>query len=912
MSTRAPRRTAASASTGGDRPSLPWPLVETALRHGLATMAPDLAVMDGLSTVVTRRRNQEPVTKQLEALMRPQMRHLYETAPSMEKTMIEQVAELTKERVNNPEYAAWTCAFDALLLRYRRSRAPTSSAIPPLKKANQQWVDNRKMEARIRFAAISKEEREELAQNMKDLELYFEREFKAGNGVTFEGIKKVARQYGAFDPHSPDEDQQGHAHGYEQVQHSFHPEAGEVEVLKAERSLRKRRERTMAAAAERARAASEREKEQEQPQQEQQVMADEDDLKPNLAHWLKLQREKGAIPTTSGDRLPTPATSAASVVAGTPPLPSPSFPSHPARPPIPSETPPRPKKRPRTPSSAADTPFPPLPDHYDSLPSSLSSLLHPLHLSNLPSSEITSRQSLTDRLFPPSLKPDASILYKPDETSGGIARTAFVGFLDPEKRIEAMQHAVQVRLGRWDVKAELVEAGDKVKKAEWEWADIANEGIKERLWRMECERIREAERVELQADSGGGEGAVGVARAYARDLGEGDQEDEEEDEEDEEDESLLVPPDDTSPVIPQEELPAIDEAGTPPRPVPSGLAQPSARHCPALSYASAISLTAPAFGTSPAPHDRPATRDSSPRPQGEDDFIVLDEDLPPPAVPSRPPSNASSARPSPAPTPPTGPSANRRRPSAPRRTPSSSSFVAISATPAFPAAPPPSGPAKPPQPTLLARTTAIEVHGAAGGGTASPPSGPGAGKKVQKRAAERAVSGPRGGASAESAGGGGISLLARLGGGAEEGEPMQKKQKKSGEREDHHPHSHAHTSARPSSSSSASPAPSPAAAPQRGGHAAARGRGRGRGAGPGLAFHPPAPPGPPASSSSTALRFPQALQAEGRAVTSGKGKGPPPAFLPAGPIESSGADRGWVKSGRAIRLGWGSCAYEDD
>ncbi|GAA5910836.1 hypothetical protein JCM6882_003440 [Rhodosporidiobolus microsporus] len=656
----------------------------------------------------------------------------------------------------------------------------------------------------------------------------------------------------------------------------FHPEAGEVEVLKAERTLRKRRERAIALNAQEEETAREEAAQAVQPlfSAPTKTPAVEDDrvgedVKPNLAHFLKLQQHEKAR-----DRLPTPATSATSAVAQSPPLASSSQPPFVPPPPAPQPdpTPPRPQKRPRTPSPPPSSVLPPLPDRYDPLPPALSSLFHSLRLSNLPTASIPTRAALV-ALFPPPLQPDASILYQPSDGEGGVSRTAVVGYLEWEKRTEAMQEVLKVRLGRWDVKSELVdpEGGEEGKKARWEWGDLASEELRVKLWREECARERGEQE---KADQVGVDGVEVGEGEYELDYGDGDGEGGDEDEDGQEEDSLLVPPDETSPVLPLDDLPSEDdnEAGTPPHPPPSAL--PSLNPSPAPSYASAISLTAPSFTSSPAPRSRAPTRPSSRAASQaaaaqEMEVIVLDDDFPPSASAGGP------SHPSPAPAaystsshPPLAPGSStstrtRSRPRASRRSSSTSSSLA--STSRLPAE------HSPHHPTLLARTTSIDVHGVAAGSSSS-----GSGKAPQKRASE------------EGGAGLGLSLLDRLGAApsssapakgkvrAEEEAPQSgagpaKKKQKKDKAENHHLNSSA-------SLSHAAPPP------QRDRAVPSRGRGRGRGgaaAGPGPAFHPSAASASPSSfaSSSTPASFsyhpPPSSQAQP--------KGPPPAFLPSKP-----------------------------
>ncbi|GAA6036496.1 hypothetical protein JCM8097_003534 [Rhodosporidiobolus ruineniae] len=551
----------------------------------------------------------------------------------------------------------------------------------------------------------------------------------------------------------------------------FHPEAGDIAVLKAEVILRKRREKAAAAAA---KAVREREASREASRGRTGTPASGpaaqngkvEDVKPAQAEVVAAQ-EQGRRPTPAHSNVPAstpapPATPAVAPIAAAPP----------------GSTPPRPNKRPRTPSPPVE--LPPLPHKREKLSLDLRALLHALKLSNLPCKDISTRASLA-ALFPPDVKPDASILFQP-RTKDDFAREAKVGFLDFEKRTEAMQEMLKVRIGRWDIHPELVEDGSKV---DWEWGDLEYEA-QQALWRVECGvEPRKKQRSEgeeaptmpvevLRGQQGAEESPVDGVPIV------------EDDEEDDEEGALVAPSDSESPEVPLVPLPMqlddpppaaqpILEAGTPPFPPPSALApapppppHPPARSpSPARSESSAVSLGRPDRSTPPLP-SQPASRPSSALsaslldrldpPQPAEVLVVEDDDGKSEAYTLAPALSSHShplvTRPA-SPPPPfasTSTAASARPP--PRRTPSSSS-----SQPQPQSRPSPHTAQS--TPTLLARTTKLTVHGRSGGEaveTSANGNGGGKGRAVRPLA-KRQASGSGGGA----ANGAASSLLDRVG-----------------------------------------------------------------------------------------------------------------------------------------------------
>ncbi|GAA5839391.1 hypothetical protein JCM11251_003966 [Rhodosporidiobolus azoricus] len=207
MSTRHPHPSGACQAPY-DPIILPFPLLRTALQKCMAAIAPQILIKDALSP-------QQHKLEFLKQFVSPDMEHAYENSHNVRKAAIEAVADAVEDRFTDPAYTAWSREFDALLLRYRlhHSSSHGSFSLAPLSAEMQLWADNRKMENRIRFVAISEEEKRELVHGMEDLKLYFEREYKAKKQVTFKEIRAIAKRYGAFEPLP----QHGHAH--EQVQH---------------------------------------------------------------------------------------------------------------------------------------------------------------------------------------------------------------------------------------------------------------------------------------------------------------------------------------------------------------------------------------------------------------------------------------------------------------------------------------------------------------------------------------------------------------------------------------------------------------------------------------------------------------------------------------------------------------------
>ncbi|GAA5938560.1 uncharacterized protein JCM15063_005354 [Sporobolomyces koalae] len=155
--------------------------------------------------------------------------------------------------------------------------------------------------------------------------------------------------------------------------------------------------------------------------------------------------------------------------------------------PVKQEPAPAPVRPPSPPRLA----IPPLPPTESRLPDALCSQVFALKLSNLPTADIQNRDDVSS-LFPRHLLPDAVILHRPFEEDE-FSRTAYVGWLfDFEKRIEAMQEVIRVRIGRWRPMAEFLDSG----KPKWEWGDFAK-GKRIQAWshlHEEAQRKEQANR----------------------------------------------------------------------------------------------------------------------------------------------------------------------------------------------------------------------------------------------------------------------------------------------------------------------------------------------------------------------------------------------------------------------------------
>ncbi|GAA5973101.1 hypothetical protein JCM11641_006269 [Rhodosporidiobolus odoratus] len=378
----------------------------------------------------------------------------------------------------------------------------------------------------------------------------------------------------------------------------FHPEAEELDVLRAERVVRKRREKGLAAAAAAATQNGERASSKAATgtpstgEGRKGATRVAGDIKPSIA-----ARSQGSLPTPaqSATAAQSPAPAPSSANSNTSARSSPRLP-------LPPSAASRSLKRPRTPSPPFQ--LPPLPSRCDPLPPRIAERVHALHLTNLFVREINSRSALLS-LFPSFCSPDASMLFQP-QPADSLSRTAYVGFLDFEKRTEAMQEVLKVRVAnRWDVKAEFAETSGKA--IAWEWGDLYEDEVKERLWREECGREHQEKRCAREAE-------IEVERAEKARF--------------------------------QPAASVDDQAGTPP-PSSSSSAPVAAPHPPPQherprSPSPAISLIAPSFSPPPAatPHPSSAASlderlgDSRPpsaaptdkQPQEYPDIVVLDED----------------------------------------------------------------------------------------------------------------------------------------------------------------------------------------------------------------------------------------------------------------------------------------------
>ncbi|GAA5909563.1 uncharacterized protein JCM6883_003989 [Sporobolomyces salmoneus] len=245
-----------------------------------------------------------------------------------------------------------------------------------------------------------------------------------------------------------------------------HPDASELQVLKAERVWRKRREKiAQSRSAERA---------------------------PERVTEASRVQEKPIAPTTT--RVPEPPRN------DEPVLPSPSLPLPPPleRPPPALPAAKLPPRQPQPPQSVVaaqvlqprpriSRPLPPLPSVETRLPDGLCQEIFALKLSNLPIIDIRDREDVSS-LFERHLVPDAIILHRPHDAED-VSRTAYVGWLfDFEKRTEAMQEVIRVRMGRWRAMAEFVDSD----KPKWEWGDLSH-GRRQYAWKVWNEKEMERE-----------------------------------------------------------------------------------------------------------------------------------------------------------------------------------------------------------------------------------------------------------------------------------------------------------------------------------------------------------------------------------------------------------------------------------
>ncbi|GAA5994329.1 hypothetical protein JCM5350_006547 [Sporobolomyces pararoseus] len=236
-----------------------------------------------------------------------------------------------------------------------------------------------------------------------------------------------------------------------------HPDATELHVLKAERIWRKRREKL--AQSKRTQSGREGNKAVEQP---------------------RVQPEPVRVPI---ERAPEPPK-----VDNPPPPPAPTPSQPPQAQAVLVPTAPRPRK--------VSRPLPPLPPVESRLPDTLCQEIFALKLSNLPVVEIKTRDDVSS-LFPRNLLPDAVILHRPLDPDD-VSRTAYVGWIfDFEKRTEAMQEVIRVRMGRWRAIAEFTDS----EKPRWEWGDLVK--VKRQFaWKVwnEREQEREEKRLEEEAE----------------------------------------------------------------------------------------------------------------------------------------------------------------------------------------------------------------------------------------------------------------------------------------------------------------------------------------------------------------------------------------------------------------------------
>ncbi|GAA5949271.1 hypothetical protein JCM3765_003354 [Sporobolomyces pararoseus] len=233
-----------------------------------------------------------------------------------------------------------------------------------------------------------------------------------------------------------------------------HPDASELHVLKAERIWRKRREKLA---------------------QSRRIVPEREQSK--VVEQPRAQPEPVRVST---ERVPEPP----KVDKPPPPTPAPSQPPQAVVVP----TGPRPRK--------ASRPLPPLPPVESRLPDTLCQEIFALKLSNLPVIEIKTRDDVSS-LFPRNLLPDAVILHRPLNPDD-VSRTAYVGWIfDFEKRTEAMQEVIRVRMGRWRAIAEFTDS----EKPRWEWGDLVK-AKRQFAWKVwnEKEQEREEKRLEEEAE----------------------------------------------------------------------------------------------------------------------------------------------------------------------------------------------------------------------------------------------------------------------------------------------------------------------------------------------------------------------------------------------------------------------------
>ncbi|GAA6005538.1 hypothetical protein JCM11491_003679 [Sporobolomyces phaffii] len=251
-----------------------------------------------------------------------------------------------------------------------------------------------------------------------------------------------------------------------------HPDASELQVLKAERIWRKRREKAAQAQAGQVDAARKSVAEKSRAQETHQASTDRPSNLPNVAK-----------PSAPAPRPPTP------------PLPAP--PPRPTQPPQATAIATRSQK-------SSPRSLPPLPPVGTRIPDTLCQEIYSLKLSNLPVVEIKTRDDVSS-LFPRHLLPDAVILHRPLDVED-VSRTAYVGWVfDFEKRTEAMQEVIRVRMGRWRAVAEFVEC----EKPKWEWGDLAKVK-RQHAWKAWNEKEQEREDEAARKQLAGGNAVMVV------------------------------------------------------------------------------------------------------------------------------------------------------------------------------------------------------------------------------------------------------------------------------------------------------------------------------------------------------------------------------------------------------------------
>lgn len=250
-----------------------------------------------------------------------------------------------------------------------------------------------------------------------------------------------------------------------------HPDASELAILKAERIWRKRREKAALT----------------------QSSVVHNDQRSTIEE-SKAPRPEPTPASSSSSQIPDSqqtSHTATAVPTAVHPLPIPSTSATP-RQPQPPQSAIAPTRRRRSPR-----PLPPLPPLESRLPDTLYPEIYSLKVSNLPIAEIKTRDDVSS-LFPRHLLPDAVILHRPVDPDD-VSRTAYVGWaFDFEKRTEAMQEVIRVRMGRWRAVAEFVES----EKPKWEWGDLAKV-TRQLAWKVwnEKEQEREEEKEEALAQT---------------------------------------------------------------------------------------------------------------------------------------------------------------------------------------------------------------------------------------------------------------------------------------------------------------------------------------------------------------------------------------------------------------------------